>query len=108
RHEAGLGVAPAAAGTLGDQGGKQDFIRGRIISPAVEGAPRVIRGTLRAAPGFVAQECGPSAPFGTEIPMEKAPDGSYVRSERGEWAQREPRGYLPAGPDYFAPEAGAA
>ena len=66
------------------------------------------RGFLRTGPGFVAGESGPAARFGDVIPMEPAPDGSFVRAVPGAYAQPDIRGRLPAGPSFVAGEAGPA
>ncbi len=55
------------------------------------------KGFLRAAPGYVAGPSGEVAPFGTDIPMAHAPDGSFVRGVPAEYARREVRALLPEG-----------
>src|SRR5205807_5363987 len=77
--ELGMGVAQTAAGLLGTRAGVQGY-RGvgapNIVMPASEAAQS--RAALPAGPNFIADASGRVAPFGTAIPMEQAPDGSYV------------------------------
>lgn len=101
------GVAESAAlGTL-IGGGVGAAVRPRTLRPT-QTPPIAPRGFLRAGPAYSAPERGPAAKFGDTIPMQHAPDGSYVRSVPGEYARHEVRGLLPAGPRFVAGETGPA
>jgi hypothetical protein len=99
--EAGMGLLMTAGGALGVKSGS-GFLRTKAPTPP----PPAMKGFLPAGPRFVAGESGPAAPFGTEIPMQPAPDGSFVRSVPGEYARREVKGLLPPGPRFVAGETG--
>lgn len=94
--EALAGAAQMAFGTIGAMPGPAR----PAPPPPVPRAALPPGARFRAAPGGVVAEAG------TEIPMVRQPDGSFVRGVPAEYARREVRGELPAGPRFIAGEGG--
>lgn len=98
-----LGVSQAAAGALGVRAGVNGVSKSLGV---LQTAPRAAVGALPPAASFIADASGRVAPMGTPIPMEPAPDGSFVRSVPAEYARREPAGLLPAARGFVGDERG--
>lgn len=95
-----IGVAQAAGGLLGMRAGVKGFRQ-----PAAPSAARPVVGALPATSFEVTPE-GVAGRPGDVLPMVQAPDGSFVRGVPADYAQREVRGLLPAGPGFIADESG--
>jgi hypothetical protein len=100
----------ATGGVLGGlMGGGLGRVEGAAVSRArtVPAPPRRPTGLLSPGARFRAAPGGVVAEAGAEIPMARQPDGSFVRGVPAEYARREPRALLPAGPTFVAGEGGA-
>lgn len=97
--EAGIGLLETAGGAAGLHATAQPP---RVPEPA---PPVRIRGRLQAAPISVLPT-GEAVLPGNAIPMQRTPDGSFVRGVPAQYPQKIVRALLPPGPQFVADDAG--